>query len=597
MRLTSGPLALAALLVACGGLAACTGADEPERRPAKEGAGRATEPLDPGVSLTDAGRQLYRRSDPQEDPRPRYDISAVVEPDTGDVHGTATVTVPVLGEEPLTFRFFPGLPDFEAEPRLGDVMVDGQTVEATLDSSIISVPLPQATDDAATVEIPFGYRLPERDSAGALDGLLGQAMTPADIGLLAHHPDALSLGHWMPLWIPEGRSAEPVPAGFGDIGNFAASEFRVSLEVPEEWSVVDGGTRTGESTADGRTTVTSEGVGMRDFVVSVLRGYETRTRELDGDLAGVTISATAPAAQVDVLDGVLDETETAMRTLSAAYGDYPWREFDVVSAPLGASVGGMEWPGATWIESGLFGGGIPGLGALGELDLGGLGLDDGALTDLLGGETATMLDSMRAWTIAHETAHSWWTVVVGNDSVLDPVVDEPLAQYASCLVLRESRADGDAACRAQIGAGYEQMRLLGEPDAPADQATDEFASSTQYAGVVYGKAAEFYLHLEERYGVERLTAALRELVLRHAFQTVTGAEVEAVLVDELGPEASRLWTRWMERTRGDQDLRTAEQPGLTGLDGIEGLEGLEGLTDEELQQLLDQLLSALAEQS
>jgi aminopeptidase N len=165
-----------------------------------------------------------------------------------------------------------------------------------------------------------------------------------------------------------------------------------------------------------------------------------------------------------------------------------------------------------------------------------------------------MLDTSRRWTIAHEVAHSWWTILVGNDSIADPVVDEPLAQYSSCLVVREGLPNAGEVCRAQIVSAYEGMRSLGESDTVADAASDEFRSPFQYSGVVYGKAAWFYIALEEVYGVDRVTDALAALVDRHDFETVTGDDVRSLLMAELGPRAGRLWDRWMRQRHGDADL-------------------------------------------
>ncbi|HET6561574.1 MAG TPA: M1 family aminopeptidase [Marmoricola sp.] len=556
-------------LVLASALTSCTEPDEPRAAPATPtptttapGPAAATvtepEPLDPTVSMTDAGAALYARSEAQEKPRPRYDVVARVEPTDGRVQGELTAVLPVGDEEAATFRLFAGLPELDAKPQVDGVEVDGEPAEVSRDASILEVALPEGHDEVLTVRMSFGYSLPEVEPAG---GVLGGEMTPAEIGLLARHPDAMTLGHWMPLWIPEGRSADPVPDGFGDIGAFAAADVSVRLDVPDGWTVVDSGVRTGEkSTGDGRTVVSSEGAGMRDFAVALLRAPETRFRELDGALEGVTLSATGPSDSRQELDGVLDEAEAALRVLSDAYGGYPWREFDVVATPLGGSVAGMEWPGATFIEANLFAGGIPGLGDLGS-SLDELGLDEESLADLveeLGGDgdedLGLLLASTRAWTIAHEVAHSWWTVMVGNDSVEDPVVDEPLAQYTSCLVVRDSLPRGDEVCRSQLGSGYEQMRMLGGSDGPADRASDDFASSLQYGGLVYGKAAEFYLELEERYGVGRLTKALRALVQEGAFRMLTGDDVRVVLTEELGPEVDDLWTRWMDEAHGDADL-------------------------------------------
>jgi hypothetical protein len=510
-------------------------------------------PLDPADSMTRAGAALYERSEPQEEPRPRYDVAATVEPADGRVQGHLTAVLPVGDDDEATFRFFAGLPEFEASPEIVDVEVDGEEAEASRDASILDVALPDGHADVVTVRLAFGYTLPASELAGALSG----EMTPAEIGLLARHRDVLTLGHWMPLWIPDGRSDDPVPEGYGDIGAFAAADVSARLDVPEGWTVVDSGTRTGEEVDDGRSVVTSEGVGMRDFAVVLVRDHRTRVRELDGPLRGVTLSAAGPPGARRELDGVLDEAEAAVRVLSEAYGGYPWREYDVVATPLGGSVAGMEWPGATFIESGLFAGGIPGLGDLGA-SLDELGLEEESLGELLGAgqeDLALVLTSTRAWTIAHEVAHTWWTVVVGNDSVEDPVVDEPLAQYTSCLVVRELLPRGGEVCRAQLSSGYEQMRMLGQPDGAADRPSDEFDSGLQYGGLVYGKAAMFYLELERRVGEERLTEALRRLVEQGAFRMLTGDDVRRVLVAELGREVGPLWDRWMTEAHGDADLR------------------------------------------
>ena len=102
-----------------------------------------------------------------------------------------------------------------------------------------------------------------------------------------------------------------------------------------------------------------------------------------------------------------------------------------------------------WIEAGTFGGGIPGLGDLGDifedLDLEEI-FEDLGLEDLegLGGFSST-----REFVIAHEVAHQWWHAMVGNDSISAPVVDEPLAQFSACVHFEQAHPDdGGASCRA-----------------------------------------------------------------------------------------------------------------------------------------------------
>ncbi len=568
------------------------------------------EPLDPRDSMTGPGAEQYGDGQDGAGDRPRYDVDAEADPVSGEVSGTLRAQLPVAELSEVTFRFFPHEPSLEADAEVGQVLVDGEDAEAVLDGTLLTVVLPDGASDPV-VEVPFSYTLADQEAGGLAGGLggalLGGDLSPAEVGLLARRADSLALGHWFPLWIPPGRSADPVLDGYGDLGNFDPADISVSLDVPDGWSVVDSGVPIGDPEA-GEDTVTfrSSGAGMRDYAVAVLRGTETRTRTLSGDLGEVTISATGPTDAADELDAVLDETETSIEVLSEKLGAYPWREYDVVSMPLGASVGGMEWPGATWIEAGTFAGGIPGLGdldgMLGGLDLGELDLGDLDLGGLdLGGlgldGMDTLLGSARLWTIAHEVAHSWWTVIVGNDSLAAPVVDEPLAQYSACLVARELSPEGDEICAQQIGVGYEQMRQLGQEDGPADRPSDAFSSALQYGGLVYGKAASFWLTLEEEYGARRVATALREIVSSSAYDELDGPGLRALLVNDLGAEAGTLWDRWMVQTHGDDDLGVDPGAGIGGLGELGGLGDLEGmlggldlgnLNPEDLAPLLEQ---------
>ncbi len=286
-----------------------------------------------------------------------------------------------------------------------------------------------------------------------------------------------------------------------------------------------------------------------------------------------------------------EESAAALSVLADAFGPYPWSELDVLDVPLGSGVGGMEWPGAIWIETAAFGGGIPGLGALEGLD--GLLGGDGGLAELLGGGP---LGSLRESIVAHEVAHQWWHALVGNDSITAPVVDEPLAQFSACHYFRVTAPDeGDELCAFHTEDQYQMLRSLGEPDAPANQPTDQFSSSLQYGAVVYGKAPGLYEELRQLVGEDALLSALRAYVEEHQFAIASPDDLRAALRatgSDTGQEdaVDALWVRWIEEAHGDDDIGAAATLG--------GLGGLEGIGAGELggvEEMLDQLLEGRGE--
>lgn len=539
--------------------------------------------LDAGsASLSDAGRVLTSTVDLSE--APRYALRVDLQPARGRVLATMHASLPAGARDHLFFRFFPGLPALGANARVEDARVDGRKVDAKLDRARLQLRGRGDGEGRVDVRLSFSFRAPAPPEAAPLD-ILGQGtLDPATVGLLSRHDGLLVLGHWFPVWLPEGTVDTANPKGFGDIGNFPAAVIRAEILVPPGWQVVTSGVRAAESGDDAttETAVVEQGVGLRDLSIVVARGAAQQESVIDG----VTVRATgAPDAQ-DQFEAVVTETASALRTYSERFGGYPWSELDVVAVPLGGSVAGMEWPGAIWIESNLFAGGIPGLD-LPDIVLPGQPEGESPFGDLeelfaeLGGADLT---STRAFVIAHEVAHEWWHALVGNDSIAAPIVDEPLAQHSACLVMRVQQPDtADIACTSNIDSQYQTMRSLGTADAPADQASDEFDSALQYGGVVYGKAPGFYRALEALIGPDAVVAGLRDFATTFAWREASSDDLRAAM-GRAAPgreaEIEALWDRWMRETHGDEDL-----PG--------GASPIPGFDPKQLQDLFEQLAEAL----
>ncbi len=510
-------------------------------------------------SLSDPGRRLAAGA-ALVDRAPRYHVDALVEPEAGKVEADLVASLPA-GSEPLRFRVFPNQPGLDAGFHLRGVEVDGRAVEPDLDRSLLTLERPPGgSDEPVVVTMAFSFTVPVTDLGTDPSSVLGgdgSGLDPAEIGLLGRHGGGLSLGHWFPVWLRPEAHGEADPDGFGDIANFPAANFTSRLDVPAGWQLFSGGVNTDRRQEGGRTISTEEGVGLRDL--SDLPG--TRTwRPKRSTSTGSPCGWWARPATPTCSPRWSRSRRRRSRSWPTPSGPIPWSELDVIDVPLGSGVGGMEWPGAIWIETATFGGGIPGMAGLEGL-LGGDGSSGvaGTLEELLGGMAGGgAAGSLRSFIVAHEVAHQWWHALVGNDSITAPVVDEPLAQFSACHYLRvRSPQDGDDHCALHTGGQYQTLRGLGQADAPADQATDRFSSSLQYGAVVYGKAPGFYEELSDLAGEEALLGALRSYVEANAFAIATPDDLRTALrrtAPDRADEIDALWVRWLEQAHGDEDI-------------------------------------------
>ncbi len=489
MRHRAGPLLFVVALALLAVAPASAGAGGSGRDP---GAVPALAPLpriDPdSPSLSPSGSEQLRRADLAD--APRASVSAAVDPVSGAVEGRYRARLARPDDGTLRLRMLAGLRSYRAGLDVRAVRVDDEPATATRRDALLELDVPRGMHRFVEVSLEFSYRVPRGTDTR------GQLLTPDTIGVLTRHPPGtLLLGHWFPLWVPPGADADADLSGYGDIGNFAAGAITARVAVPEGYDVYGPGVQVEARPTDTGTVVTRTGVGFRDLSLVVSRGLvpaEARAGEVVVRAATRT-ALDAPAAA--------DDAAASLAALETTFGPYPWSELAALDVPLGPQVGGMEWPGAIWID---------GFQA------------DAAFDDV----------------VAHELAHQYWHALVGNDSLVAAVVDEPLAQYSTCL-LALARTGDNRACR--FGG---RVRPGGPPPC-IDRRTDEFGPG-EYGALVYGEAPDFYVELERLIGTEAVVAALRGIVDRHAFATLTAAELRdelAAAAPDRAADVTALWDR------------------------------------------------------
>jgi len=348
-------------------LAGCRGDADVAPRVTTTSKPGASPTSEPRVSTTTSAPRAAR---PAAAGRPEYVIDARLDLAANRVTGRVGVAfTPELAIDGLVFRLWPNGPTparHGARLATGPVVVDDTAAPSRLDGgTILRVDRAVAAQTTVHAMVPFELELPGPNK-----------------DRLARFGDAVRLGSWFPIlaWEPGvGWATQPPTAGFAEASLATAANFRVTFVAPPGVEVM----ATGEK--EGPDTWRAEGV--PDWAATT--GHFTKATESVGDVAvTIAVDRQVKEAPAKYLGQVVD----AVRDLSARYGAYPWREYDLAITPM--LDGGIEYPGFVM---------------------------QGPDTD--------------GRTTVHEVAHQWFYALVGSDQGRDPWIDEGLSTWAEARAM------------------------------------------------------------------------------------------------------------------------------------------------------------------
>ncbi len=195
-------------------------------------------------------------------------------------------------------------------------------------------------------------------------------------------------------------------------------------------------------------------------------------------------------------------------------------------------------------------------------------------------------------TVAHEVAHQYFAMLVGNDPLREPVVDESLAQAVALMLLewRHGKKAADELKQAHLVMPYHLYRLMGGADGPADRPTHAFRSNVEYSALVYGKAPLLHLEMKRLVGEKPYLEALATYVETWRYKEACRDCFRKLLASKQPKHAralEELERRYWAEARGDEDLGP---PDLAKV--LEALSGTK--LDDGSRALLEQLMRQLS---
>lgn len=344
--------------------------------------------------------------------------------------------------EELYFHLYPNVykeketaPEFSSIPKsypsgfnegyinIESVKINGSKVTYAVEGSLLRAEIPKnmKQKDSLKVQIAFNSLLPDAKTRyGKYEGLTHSS-------------------YWYPILAVYDENGWD-KAAFHPIGESSYSEaadYIVKITLPQNEIIAATGEKIGERTASpGYKTITYKESNIRDFAWFSSAGFKVIEKESNG--------VTYRYYYVD--EGNVDYKEVLEQSISIfdfynnKFGAYPYKQFNIVNTKLSTS----EFPEAITITD-------ANLGDSNKLRL----------------------------AFAHEIAHQWWYLTVGNNQYKEPWLDEALASYS--MHLYNESLYGDISTKIDIIERYPEK----SHGIPINSPVNKFEAMSDYGDVVY----------------------------------------------------------------------------------------------------------------
>jgi hypothetical protein len=461
---------------------------------------------DPYAELRQSWRPGLEMSTAQLEALPAYSITVRIDPTSKDkaFSGALDLSLPVTGSAPLRelyFRTYPNLYAFGGNLQVTGARVNGTTVNfgQAAEGSAVHLSLPTPLQPGAKADVWLSF-----------SGNAARESQPGDYTIFGANEDVLNLTNFYPILAARRGDAWAldIPHPQGDVGFHDAALYRAEVTTPPGQTVAATGTEITRTVgADGWVTTRYVLGPAREFTVLLgprLQVAETET--LGTRIRSYFYPEDAAAGRTALYDAA-----AALQVYSDQYGAYPYRDMKVVEAPL--LYHGMEFPGMSLIGSQDYSKYVKDLETL----------------------------------VVHEMGHQWWYNQVGSDQIMNPWLDEGLAEFSMYDYFAgrygEPRAQQLRELRWQIPVADLQRR---GKDAPIGLSVRDYKEN--YETLVYGKGAEFFATLRDELGPAIFQRLLRTYLERYRWRIATPAEFRALAEEVSGKDLGVLFGKWVEGT-------------------------------------------------
>jgi hypothetical protein len=443
---------------------------------------------------------------------PRYEISLNIAGDLTTYQGRAQVEITNNEDIVLDEVYFHLLPNGKGSYGDGsltvrETIVDGlpAKTELSVNDTVLKLVLtdPLAPGEKARIDFEF---------AGAVPKDFGGEATPEGYGIYNLSEGVLALAGWYPIlavYDDKGWNLDP-PSAIGDSVYSETGFYSVEVNYPKELVLAATGVRTAQQESGTTVKARFESGPVRDFFLIASPDFKIASQQV-----GDTLVNSYYLPGYERAGGLaLTTARDSLKTYNNKFGPYPYRELDVVSAPMRNALG-VEFPGIVLI----------GLKLYNEPDK-----PDFAVT------------------VAHEVAHQWWYSSIGNDVFDEPWLDEALATYSSGVYYEYTNGpEYQAGLEAYWQDRFDQLLKQGRNDLVTGSLEyfESMAGPSVYGSVVYIKGALFFKALREEIGAQAFFQAMEDYYREHYFGVARTEDLLEAFEKSSGRELDSLYQEWL----------------------------------------------------
>ena len=307
----------------------------------------------------------------------------------------------------------------------------------------------------------------------------------------------------------------PVPAVWSDgawrtdeyasVGEPFVSEcvnWEVTVSLPDGYTVAASGFAAADVHQSIATYVFSSH-GVRDFALVI------REKSASAQVMSEGVLITAYASSSASAQTIADTAKKAVSAYTSRYGAYPYPTLTLCETNL--PFDGTSYPRLSMLSSDVI---------------------------ASGGETLEAA-------VAFETAHQWWSAVVGSDGFNAPWQDESLCEYA--VLDYWGDVYGKSARQSRLFSRVEtSLRVSVSETLTPGSPIDYFSDWSTYSVIVRQRGAALWTALESFLGREELQSALQAYYAQYSFRNASRSALETVLNDAAGQDLSALFDDYLD---------------------------------------------------